>query len=195
MKKKYVILLSMLILASVSFYFEDNISLYSNEEQLLAKIIEKQGYNSHIKSRVPIEIHILEEWIPDNEGEKIINQNVAELYSSEIVLKKVISSHNQFTFDFVVETRVNKSKNRGEFLSVIDQWYSDVETGLKEEWELYGEDGADLIYDKKLINSYGSGEGPSNQFSFSLDKKYEEIVKSNLFIKYSGLVLYEYSRR
>ena len=154
-----------------------------------------EGYRSQIKTRVPIEFHIIDDWIPEKEGEQAINYKIAELNNSAVILRNVINRERDIVFDFEVKTNVKKNKNHGEFLSVINETNPQYASGLVEEWELFGEDGTNLIYESKQINGYGSGEGPGNTFSFNLDKQYEDLMKSNMVIRYSGLVLYEYSRR
>ena len=194
MGRRKTILLSLIALFIASgVYFKR----YYSEEQTLNRIIKEQGYHLYVQDKgISFEFSVEEEWIPEHESENVVNLLVKEQYQTKIILRKVIVSDSSITFDFEARTSTAANRRTGEFLYLDEivnsgsfKSYDSIE-----KWKFTDINGVDLIYDNHVIDGYGSGQGPGNQFSVSLDQKYRNQIKEGLIVKFSGFILYKYSK-
>lgn len=171
---------------------------YLSEEQTLHRIINEKGYTLINSERgISFELPVREEWIPGEEGEEIINMEISQLHDTQIFLRKVLLRGDIVTFDFEAVTKTAKNRNSGEFLYIdeILRKGSSVSVSQSSGWNFYDENGVDLMYSSRAIEGYSAGEGPGNLFSVSLEKKHIKQIQGGLTIKFTGFVLYKYSKK
>ena len=155
---------------------------------ILNNITSRKGYSLNIKKEsIDVELFIKPEWISFNSNKpSSLNIKLCDKDDTNIILNQVWNRGNDIYFSF--DTSYNLNYTKGEFL------YNGI----------FNEDGTftwcsgpndflayDLSHNKIEIGQ--PGYGPNSAFSFGINPEQYSRIKNGFYVKYSGMVLYEYS--
>lgn len=185
--KKYSIISVVIILAIIVGY--RYYTLYFSNTGIFTNVTQRDGYALTLQQeQVPIEVFIDPEWIPFQEDErKELNMKLLEVHDTTLYLTDVWNRGQDIYFSFHAEHHMDYK--RGEFL------YNGV----------FNEDGTFTspsvggitLYDKENnpLAIGQTGYGPDADFSFGISIQDQELIKNGFYVKYTGYILYDYSKK
>ncbi|WP_028609788.1 hypothetical protein [Paenibacillus harenae] len=187
--KQLVSVLNLLII----FVVISACSILLNEEQMVKDIIDERGYETTISERgVSFQLPLKEEWIPDEEGEILLNHVVIEMHSTTIVLEKVNKLGDEIIFEFGAKTHAIENPSRGELLHLYEK-NDDLTYKSESGGWVYLDKNRENISDE--ISNGGAGQAPfENRFWFKLHENYTGLIKEGLIMEFSGFFLYNYEK-
>jgi hypothetical protein len=178
-----------LVLVAMVLMFYRYYSLKYTEQAILDNVTSRDGYALvNQQEQVPIEVFIKPEWIPFKPNEqKELYKKLLETHNTTILLNNVWNRGNDIYFSFHAE--FNMKYKAGEFL------YNGI----------FNEDGTFstpspgeiTIYDKdrNKIPLGQQGYGPGADFSFGIQPQDQKRIQNGFYIKYTGYILYNYSKK
>ncbi|WP_331701009.1 hypothetical protein [Paenibacillus sp. IITD108] len=186
MKKRplYIALLMLVLFYAgyVSYeYFSDN--------RILSNVLKRDHYTITKKDNIKIDLAIKPEWIPfDTEEPQELNIKIAETHNTNILLQQVWNRGNDIYFSF--HTTYNLDFYNGSFLynMLINDDGTYTSRGSYNDLRLTDLQG-------NAIQLGQTGAGPGSDFSFGIEPGEYEKIKNGFNVSYSGLILYEYSRK
>jgi hypothetical protein len=187
--KRLFIFLIFGIILFFGFYFDR----YDNStKQILDQVINREGYIIREIEPVSLEIYIKPEWIPfDTTRPQKLNIKLLEKNNTIITLQQVVNRRG-FADDiyFSFHTAYTMIKDQGIFLSN----YRFNDDGSVSQNFSYNDFS---IYDssKKQIMLGETGAGPGSDFSFGVEKDQFEEIRDGFYVKYTGMISYEYSKK
>ncbi|WP_091073083.1 hypothetical protein [Paenibacillus sp. NFR01] len=157
--------------------------------KIFENILERKEYSINKEDKVNVEIAIKPEWIPF-ETDKPQNQNIEldKSHNTNIVLQQVWNRGNDIYFSF--HTTYDVGYNNGEFLynMIINEDRTYTSAGSPEDFVLTDLQG-------NGIHAGQTGYGPGSDYSFGIEPSEYNKIKNGFKVKYSGMTLYEYSRK
>ncbi|WP_232101591.1 hypothetical protein [Paenibacillus sp. URB8-2] len=150
---------------------------------ILGLVSTQKGYS------VRLDLSIKPEWIPfDTEKPQNPNIKIAESQNTNIILQQVWNKGNDIYFNF--HTTFDLNYNNGKFLynMLINDDGTYTTKGSPEDFQL-----TDLHGSQIQIGQ--TGYGPGSDFSFGIDPSEYERIRNGFNVSYSGMILYEYSRK
>ncbi|RAP77224.1 hypothetical protein [Paenibacillus montanisoli] len=157
------------------------------------KILGADGYKvKPLKDIQPIEIFIKPEWIPFKSGERLkLELKLIELENTTISLQEVWN-RGKFANDiyFSFHTTYHLDQDRGTFISNYS--YNNDGTISRnhniDDYILYDSNHNEIIIGE-------TGAGPDSDFSFGVESDQFKDIRDGFYIKYTGMHLYEYSKK
>lgn len=156
---------------------------------ILKKVTNQDGYSLSIqRKQIPIEIFVKPNWIPFHQKErKDLNKTLLEKHSTNIVLDNTWNRGNDIYFSF--HATFDMHYRKGEFLynGVFNDDGSITSPSI----------GKITLFDKER-NSFPTGQigyGPGADFSFGVQPKDQKFIKDGFYVKYTGYILYNYSKK
>ncbi|WJH35511.1 hypothetical protein N6H14_05710 [Paenibacillus sp. CC-CFT747] len=164
-------------------------SLNYSQQAILDNVTSRDGYTLvNQQEQVPIELFIRPEWIPFKpKEEKNINEKLYESHNTIIHLKNIWNRGNDIYFSFQAE--FNMKYKTGEFL------YNGI---FNEDGTFSSPSPGEItIYDKdrNKIPLGQQGYGPDAAFSFGVEPQFQNRIQNGFYIKYTGYILYNYSKK
>lgn len=187
MKRKTALILMVFAVVVIGYQY-----YYSNytDTGIFDNVIKRQGYTlKQIKKPVSVELFIKPEWIPfKSDEQKKLTIKLIEKNSTNVFVDNVLNRGNDIYFNF--HTTFNMKHNNGEFL--YNGVFNDDGT-----FTTYGSPYDFILYDKNgnKIDVGQTGDGPNADFSFGVNPENQELLRDGFYVKYSGFILYEYSKK
>jgi hypothetical protein len=157
--------------------------------KIFENIMERKEYSIIKKDKVKVEIAIKPEWIPfETDKPQSLNIKLYKSHNTTIFLQQVWNRGNDIYFSF--HTTFDGDYNNGEFLynMIINEARTYTSAGSPEDFVLTDLQGNE-------IQAGQTGYGPGSDFSFGIELSEYNKIKNGFKVKYSGMTLYEYSRK
>lgn len=170
----------------VSYYVK-----YYNSAHIWGKIIKQDGYSVKVNDEsTPVEFFIHPEWLSLNKDHsRKINVKVAEAFNTSIILREVTNQGKDFFFDF--DTTYKLNDQRGQFLSnqiLNGDGTVSSKSSPASSFEIFTVSGEN-------INHGAYGRGPDSKFFFSVSSEDYDKFNHGFYVRYSGMMLYEYWKK
>ncbi|NGM83768.1 hypothetical protein G5B47_15205 [Paenibacillus sp. 7124] len=160
------------------------------DQRIIQNILERNHYAITKKdTAVKLDLSIKPEWIPfETEKPQNLNIKIAESHNTNILLQQVWNRGNDIYFSF--HTTYDLNFNKGKFLynMLLNDDGTYTTKGSPEDFQL-----TDLHGSQIQIGQ--TGYGPGSDFSFGIDPSEYERIRNGFNVRYSGMILYEYSRK
>jgi hypothetical protein len=191
MKNKTIILtIIFLVVILVIYRGYDYYNDHFVNKRIMENIMNRENYTIYKnEDAINIKLFIKPEWIPFEKGErKKLNIQLTERNNTNIILQDVWNRGNDIYFSF--HTTYNLDYKKGKFLynMIFNDDGTYTNTGSFNDYQLL-----DTYQNAILIGQTGSG--PESDFSFGIEPNEYDKIRKGFTINYSGMILYEYSRK
>ena len=186
--KKFIAICLFLIIGVVSYVFF-NTKLFSNDD-IEQRVLAQQDYKLALVDRkVPIEIFVKPEWIPQVIDEELVIQEVvATIEGNEVLLDNVIYRDNDIYFSFTTKNKLHR--NRGILIAnqIIEPDGRISSGSFTDELKLYTTKGEPITIGQ-------IGIGPKFDFSFGIDLTDASNIQQGFYVKNTSIMLYSYKKK
>ena len=177
------------ILLGIVVYVFLNNNPFSNDE-MEQHVLAQQKYKLELLDKnVPIEIFVKPEWIPQEEEEEIIIQEVvASIEGNDIFLEHVIYRENDIYFSFTTKNKFHR--NGGILIAnrMIEPDGRMTAGNFMSELKLYNTIGQEIMIGQM-------GIGPNFDFSFGIDLTDALNIQQGFYVKNMSYMLYSYKKK